>query len=199
MSGLLLQARRLAATEIVSAAPVRRVLLLALFALLTALGAHVAVPLSFGPVPLSLQTLFVVLAGLLLGARLGAASQALYLAAGFAGMPVFAHGWGGAAVLLGPTGGYLLAFPAAAALAGWAADRSRAWGSGAAYAGLAAGALLGGVAILAGGWAQLTILTGSAARALEVGVLPFLVGDAVKLALAIVLASGLKPRFRQLL
>jgi hypothetical protein len=131
MSELLLQARRLAAVEVVSAAPVRRALLLALFALLTALGAYVAVPLPVGPVPLSLQTLFVLLCGLLLGPRLGAAAQAAYLTAGFVGLPVFAQGFGGPGVLLGPTGGYLIAFPAAAALArlgggtGAAAGRQR--------------------------------------------------------------------------
>jgi biotin transport system substrate-specific component len=199
MGELLLQARRLAAAEVVGATPARRALLVALFALLTALGAHLAVPLPVGPVPLSMQTAFVLLSGLLLGARLGAAAQALYLAAGLAGMPVFAHGFGGPAVLLGPTGGYLIAFPAAAALAGWVADRSRTSSHVRSLALLAAGAVLGSAAILAGGWAHLTMLGGSAARALAVGVLPFLAGDAAKVVLALVLAAGLKPRFRQLL
>jgi len=199
MSELLLQARRLAAVEVVSAAPVRRALLLALFALLTALGAYVAVPLPVGPVPLSLQTLFVLLCGLLLGPRLGAAAQATYLTAGFMGLPVFAQGFGGPGVLLGPTGGYLIAFPAAAALAGWVAERAQRPGGSAAVAALAAGALLGSATILLGGWAQLSVITGSPARAAAVGVLPFLAGDAVKLGFAVVLAAGLGPRFRQLL
>ncbi|NJD11159.1 MAG: biotin transporter BioY [Gemmatimonadetes bacterium] len=195
MSELLLTARRLAALEVVSTAPLRRALLLALFALLTALGAYVAVPLPVGPVPLSLQTLFVILSGLLLGARLGAASQALYLAAGFAGLPVFAQGLAGPGVLLGPTGGYLLAFPAAAALAGWLAARTRGPAS---VLVLTAAAALGSATILAGGWAQLAILVGSAPRAAAIGIVPFLIGDVLKVGLGVLLAAALEPRFRQL-
>ncbi|MFN2327253.1 MAG: biotin transporter BioY, partial [Gemmatimonadales bacterium] len=78
----------------------------AAFALATAFGAHVAVPLT--PVPVTLQTLFVVLAGAMLGPRLGAASQIAYLGMGIAGLPVFVGGFG-LAYLAGPTGGYLLA------------------------------------------------------------------------------------------
>jgi len=199
MSELLLHARRLAALEVVSAAPVRRTLLLSLFAVLTALGAYLSVPLPVGPVPLSMQTLFVVLSGLLLGARLGAAAQGLYLTAGFLGLPVFAQGFGGPGVLLGPTGGYLLAFPAAAALAGWLADRGRRLGGSASLSALAAGAVVGGAIILLGGWAQLAVLGGNPVRAAAVGVLPFLTGDAIKAGFALVLAAGLKPRFRRLL
>jgi len=192
-----MQARRLASAEVVSAAPARRVLLAALFALLTALGAHLSVPLP-GPVPLSMQTLFVVLSGLLLGARLGAAAQATYLAAGILGLPVFAHGFGGPGVLLGATGGYLLAFPAAAALAGWCAERGERRRGAVAFMLLLAGAVAGSAAILAGGWAQLTLLTGSASRAAAVGVLPFLLGDLFKVALALLLAVGLRSRVREL-
>lgn len=199
MGELLLQARRIAGIQVVSAAPARRTLLVAVFALLTALGAYLAVPLPTGPVPLSMQTMFVLLSGLLLGARLGAAAQVVYLAAGLAGMPVFAHGFGGPAVLLGPTGGYLIAFPFAAALAGWVAERAPRASLPLSLAVLAAGAALGSVAILAGGWAQLTVMGGDVSRALAVGVLPFLAGDAAKLVLAVVLVAGLKPRFRQLL
>jgi biotin transport system substrate-specific component len=175
------------------------VLLVALFALLTALGAHLAVPLPFGPVPLSMQTLFVLLSGLLLGAGPGAAAQAAYVAAGIAGIPVFAHGFGGPGVLLGPTGGYLLAFPVAAAIAGWAAERARGRSLASSVLVLAAGAILASATILGGGWGYLTLLGGDPARALTVGVLPFLAGDAAKVVLAVVLAAGLKPRFRQLL
>jgi len=199
MGELFVQARRLAAAEVITASPARRALLVVLFAILTTLGAHLAVPLPVGPVPLSMQTTFVLLSGLLLGARLGAAAQAAYLAAGLAGMPVFAHGFGGPGVLLGPTGGYLMAFPAAAALAGWVAGRYQGRNTTAALAALSLGAVLGSVAILAGGWAHLTVLGGDPGRALTVGVLPFVAGDAAKLVLAVVLAAGLKRRFRQLL
>jgi biotin transport system substrate-specific component len=90
---------------------------IALFAAATALSARLEIPHE--PVPYTLQTLLVLLSGAFLGARNGALSQLLYLAAGIAGAPVFAGGAFGVARLLGPTGGYLLAFPAAAALTGF--------------------------------------------------------------------------------
>jgi biotin transport system substrate-specific component len=87
------------------------------FALATAFGARLEIPHE--PVPYTLQTMVVLLAGALLGARNGALSQLFYLGLGIAGAPVFAGGAFGYAVLLGPTGGYLLAFPVAAALTGY--------------------------------------------------------------------------------
>jgi biotin transporter BioY len=97
-----------------------------LFAALTALGARVTVPLPFTPVPVTLQVLFPLLAGLLLGSKRGALSQAEYVAAGLAGLPVFAKGGSGLAYLFGPTGGYLLGFIAAAFLVGELAAKMRA-------------------------------------------------------------------------
>ena len=87
-----------------------------LFAAATAAGSRLEIP--HVPVPFTLQTLAVLLAGAFLGARNGAFSQAAYLLAGVAGLPVFAGGSWGAALLLGPTGGYLLAFPLAALVVG---------------------------------------------------------------------------------
>src|SRR5512138_2923700 len=87
------------------------------FVLLMALGAHVRIPLPWTPVPVTLQTLFLHLAGASLGSGLGALSQVLYLALGAANLPVFAGG-AGAAALLGPTAGYLVGFVGAAALTG---------------------------------------------------------------------------------
>ena len=84
-----------------------------LFTLLTTLGAIVRIPLPNTPVPLTLQTVFVVLSGVALGARLGLASQLLYVALGTAGMPIFANGGSGIAYVTGPTAGYLLGFHAA--------------------------------------------------------------------------------------
>src|SRR5512133_3318612 len=97
-----------------------QVLLATGFALLTALGAVVQIPI--GPVPITLQVLFVLLSGLVLGSRLGALSQIEYLAIGFAGAPVFAGGKAGIVALLGPTGGYLVGFVVAAYLAGLIAE-----------------------------------------------------------------------------
>ncbi len=90
------------------------------FACLTALGALVQIPI--GPVPITLQVLFVLLSGLVLGSRLGALSQMEYLAIGFAGAPVFTQGKSGLIALLGPTGGYLVGFVVAAYLSGLVAE-----------------------------------------------------------------------------
>lgn len=90
------------------------------FACLTALGAVVQIPI--GPVPITLQVLFVLLSGLVLGSRLGALSQMQYLAMGLAGAPVFAGGKSGLIALLGPTGGYLVGFVVAAYVAGLVAE-----------------------------------------------------------------------------
>ena len=96
----------------------RRLLAVLGFALATTVAARVAVPLPGTAVPFTLQVAAVLLAGVVMGPRFGAASQAVYVMAGFVGLPVFMAG-GGPAYLLGPTGGYLIAFPAAAAVAGF--------------------------------------------------------------------------------
>jgi biotin transport system substrate-specific component len=103
----------------------RELMLITLFAALTALGARVTIPLPFTPVPVTLQVLFPLLAGLLLGSKRGALSQAEYVAAGLAGLPVFAKGGSGLAYFLGPTGGYLLGFIAAAFVVGELAAMNR--------------------------------------------------------------------------
>lgn len=93
---------------------------------LTAIAAQVSVPLPFTPVPFTLQPMIVLLGGAVLGSRLGLTSQVLYLAAGIAGLPVFAASpvlLQGAARLLGPTGGYLMSYPFAAFVAGYLAER----------------------------------------------------------------------------
>src|SRR3989339_1178484 len=90
----------------------------ALFAALTAAVSPIKIPLGFTPVPITLQTLMVLLSGAMLGARYGALSQFLYLVLGAAGLPVFAGGSGGIASLFGPTGGYLFSYPIAAFIVG---------------------------------------------------------------------------------
>ena len=150
------------------------------FSLLTALAAQVVIPLPFTPVPLTGQTFAVLLTGALLGSRLGALAMLAYLAEGAAGLPFFRAGAGGVGHLLGPTAGYLLAFPAAAFVTGLLAERG--WDRR--FLTAAAAMALGSFVILAGGWAWLAFALGSAARAFELGVAPFLVGDVVKIALA---------------
>lgn len=159
------------------------------FAAALAAAAQVALPIPGSPVPITLQPMVVVLAGLWLGPAAAAASMALYLVAGAAGLPVFTpFGAPGVARLLGPTGGYLLAYP----LAAW--TTSRLAGDAASYArrGLAAS---GGIVVLyVGGLAQLTVLTGSLERAALMGAMPFVVLDVVKAHVAAALASPRRPR-----
>jgi len=172
----------------------RRLAAAGLAAALVAASAQLAVPLAFSPVPMTLQPLAVLVVGALLGPRLGAAALVLYLAAGIAGLPVFAPGGlPGAARLVGPTGGYLLAFPVAAALVGAAAGARP--GIGRVLLACAAGMIV----IHAGGAAHLALLGGDASLAFRVGFVPFLTGDLLKigLAAAIILTSG--PRLRPLL
>jgi biotin transport system substrate-specific component len=154
---------------------------------LTAAAAQVSIPLPFTPVPFTLQPMIVLVGGAALGSRLGPTSQVLYLLAGLAGLPVFAASPvlpQGIARLLGPTGGYLLSYPIAACVAGWLAerrfDRRYATSIVAMACGLAV-IFAFGVAWLA--WfAQPTAVGVSAA--LRVGLYPFLVADALKIALA---------------
>jgi biotin transport system substrate-specific component len=158
------------------AAVVRRSLAILAGALLVGLLAQVAIPLSGTPVPITLQVPGVLLVAGVLGPGAGAASMVIYLALGAAGLPVFASvGLPGFARLLGPTGGYLLAYPLAAALAG------RVMGDGRSWLRLAGGLLAGLAVIHAGGAAQLAVLTGSLGTALRQGLLPFLLVDLLKL------------------
>ncbi|SMC17208.1 biotin transport system substrate-specific component [Desulfacinum hydrothermale DSM 13146] len=165
---------------------IRKMVLVCLMTALTAVGAQIAVPI--GPVPIVLTNLFVLLAGLLLGPTQGAAAMGLYLLLGAVGLPVFANFKGGLAHLLGPTGGYLLGFVAAAWLVGVLSHgRPSRWFDGIAV-------VLGSLVIYALGVPWLKVVTGMAwTKALAVGMLPFLVGDAVKAAAAVMLAWSLRP------
>jgi biotin transport system substrate-specific component len=167
------------------AARATRTLAVALGAALVALAAQIAIPLPGTPVPMTLQPLAVLLVGGLLGPELGASALLVYLALGAAGLPVFTpYGLPGMARLLGPTGGYLLAYPVAAFAVGKVVgDRAR-WGR------VTLAALAGLGLIHLGGLTQLLLLTGSAAGAVRLGTLPFLLGDALKLAVAVLI---LKP------
>ena len=152
------------------------------FALLTALGAQVQIPLT--PVPITMQTFFVLLGGLILGSRLGASAQTLYVALGALGVPMFAGGALGFACLLGPTGGYLVGFVGAAWLVGQLARGLDPKGPRAAWQVMAVLAA-GTVAIYVPGVYWLARMTGMGFRsALVAGVLPFLATDALKAVLA---------------
>lgn len=157
--------------------------------ILAAVCAHIVLPLYFTPVPLSLQPLAVLLLGLLLSPRLAGITMAAYLAEGAMGLPVFAPSIdapGGIAHLFGPTGGYLLAYPAAAILVSFLWRRA---GRRLAPALLAAAA--GDLLILGCGALWLGTLTHlTAASALAMAVVPFLPGDALKVVAAVALATA---------
>ena len=161
----------------------RDVMLVVTFSLINAAAAQVSIPLPFTPVPITGQTFAVLLTGALLGSRLGAWSLLLYLAEGAAGLPVFALGRSGLVTLLGPTAGYLIAFPAAAFAVGWLAERG--WDRRALTTALAM--VVGNVVIYAGGVSWLARLVGGLPEAVALGMAPFLIGDAIKLVLAAVL------------
>lgn len=147
-----------------------------------ALAAQVSVPLPFSPVPVTGQTLAVLLLGGALGARLGALTVAAYVVAGAAGLPVFAGGAAGAARLVGPTGGYLVGFIAAAAIVGWAAERG--WTTRVTRT--IAAMLLGEAAIYAFGLAWLARFP-LPVSLFDAGLLPFVVGDIYKVGVAVAL------------
>jgi biotin transport system substrate-specific component len=161
--------------------------------LFVALCARLTLPLPFTPVPLTLQNFAVLLVGLTLGSRGGFAALALYLAEGASGLPVFnPTGPGGIAQLLGPTGGYLLAYPVVAALAGLIAERRAKTFRRAAVA-----ATLGEILLFASGLAWLTIFTqGSWRQAVNFGLYPFVFAEVVKVMAAAAIAVRL-PRLKR--
>ncbi len=151
--------------------------------------------------PFTLQPVAVLLAGLLLGPILGAGSQFAYLALGAAGLPVFAAG-GGLAYLGGPTGGYLMAFPVAAAVAGWIVGDSGARPTVQRVLRTVTAAVAGLATLHLGGASWLALqpwLIGGSADVLRLTFEPFLLGDLLKVALVGVVSVGLGGRVRRLL
>lgn len=165
--------------------PVQATAVAAGVAILSA-SSHVAVPMV--PVPITLQTLAVTLIGALFGWRLGAATVIAWLGLGALGLPVLA-GVGGVARFMGPTAGYLFAFPLAAALAGALAQRG--W-DGARPGRAFLNMLVGNAACLVVGWAWLSVSLGAGA-AFAVGVAPFLIGAVLKAGLGAVILAGFAP------
>lgn len=157
-------------------AALRSVLLAILGSIFVALISQLYVPLE--PVPITMQTFAVLLIGAAYGWRLGAATIALYLFEGAIGLPVFAEMTAGYGILLGPSGGYLVGFVFAAALVGWLAEHR--WDRHVILTGAAM--VLGNLVIYALGLAWLWKFVGG--KVLELGIIPFLLGDALKIALA---------------
>ncbi len=159
----------------------------ALFAVLTMIGAWISIPI--GIVPITLQTLFTYLAATLLGAKRGALSQLIYIMIGVTGLPVFAGGHGGAEVLFGPTGGYLIGFIIGAFITGKLYEirekPSFIW--------ILFCILIGTFVIYILGILQLSYWIGSIREAIIVGILLFLPGDIIKMILASYLTLKIQP------
>ncbi len=155
----------------------RDVILIIIGSLFVAALAQVEIPLPFTPVPITGQTFGVLLVGAALGSKRGAASLGLYLAEGMIGLPFFAGGAHGIGVVIGATGGYLLGFILAAYLIGLLAERGLERTARTSFIPF----LVGTVIIYACGVTWLAYMLGSFSQALEYGLLPFLIGDAIKL------------------
>lgn len=160
-----------------------------MFGALTALGAYLMIPLP--PVPVTMQTLFVILAGALLGGYLGALSQVVYILLGVIGLPVFSGGKAGFGVLIGPTGGYLIGFVVGALVIGKLTSLKRdpglLW---------LMGSMLAGVAIIYTlGIAQLMLVAKlDFIKAISVGLLPPLPGDIIKIVVAAFICRKIRAR-----
>lgn len=164
----------------------------ALMAAFTAVAAQITIPLA--PVPFTFQVLAVILTGLLLGPRYGAIAQTVYVLVGAVGAPVFAGFAGGLGVIAGPTGGYLVSYPLAAAVAGLAAHATiNAPRRKALWVGILWGTL-GLTVIYAVGATWLAVISNlPPAVALAQGVLPFVVFDLIKVGLAAAVAVAAAP------
>ena len=162
-----------------------------LLAALTAAGAYLSIPI--GPVPIILQNMFVLLSGLLLGSRWGLASVGVYILAGAFGLPVFAGGLGGISRIAGPTGGYLLGYLPAVYVIGLITEKIKQNMVVDVIA-----MICGCIIIYACGVTWLKVLTGmTLAKTLTVGMYPFLIGDALKIAAAAAIAKSLRPVIMQ--
>jgi len=181
---------------------IRRVVIIALLAALIVAGAYISIPI--GPVPITLQTLFILLAGLLGGRRIAIPAVAVYLALGAMGLPVFSGGTGGFARFFSPTGGFLLSWLPAVAIAGICSDigyhpasqegqtatkKHLLW--------MILGAVSATIIIYAIGLPILKLnLDFSWSKTIAIGMLPFLPGDLLKLASAVILGNLFSPKVR---
>jgi len=168
----------------------RNVALIVSGSLVVALCARVAIPLPGTPVPLTVQNFGVLLVGLMLGSRRGFAALALYLAEGAMGMPVFSPtGPGGVAQLLGPTGGFLLAYPLVAFLAGYIFEHGRKN-----FARAMVGGFVAEIVLFASGLTWLAVLTHSVAAAFRLGLYWFVFAEVIKIMVAAAVASRWERR-----
>lgn len=169
----------------------RRMVYAAMFGALTAIGSLIVIPMQ--PVPITLQTLFTSLAGVLLGGYTGALSQVVYVLLGVIGLPVFAGGKAGLGTLLGPTGGYLIGFIVAAYVIGRMVEARKEPG----LVWITISLVIGNLVIYALGVMQLSLVAHlSIVKALLLGVVPFLFGDLLKLAAAALISYKLRNNIK---
>jgi biotin transport system substrate-specific component len=165
----------------------RDVILIVLGALFVAALAQIEIPLPFTPVPITGQTFGVLLVGAALGSKRGAASLISYLALGVIGLPFFAGGAHGLNILIGATGGYLIGFVVSTYVIGLLAERGLERNVRTSLIPFLVGTLI----IYVCGVSWLTVVFGSVGRALAAGLIPFLIGDAIKLIAASLLLPGM--------
>lgn len=193
------QLMEVARKEVITSKSLCRVLGVVTFIFLTAIGAFVRIPLAFTPVPITLQTFFVLLSGAVLGGRLGAASQVGYLVLGGMGLAIFTGAGGGMLHLMGPTGGYLVGFVAASWVVGKLIHRSNTARDKTNFPLILSSFIIGSLIIYLLGFLQLALVFGcSLKRALAMGVAPFILGDILKALLAASLYKGFQPRLKSI-
>lgn len=180
--------------QIILSKPLGRIILLTIFVIMISLGAFVRIPLPFSPVPITLQTMFVLLSAALLGNRLGVITQLSYILLGVLGLPIFAGAGSGLLYLLGPTAGYLYGFILSSLFLGSLIKYSKNnWLS------IFSLFCLADFIILISGvfWLRF-IFRYSLPRLLLIGMIPFIPGDLFKAALATTLYLKLRPRLKKI-
>jgi len=176
--------------EIIAGKAASRVFGVTAFIILTALGAFVRIPLMFTPVPITLQTMFVLLGAALLGRSLGATAQIAYMFLGFAGLPIFTGAGSGLLYLSGPTGGYIFGFVLASIFLGRAIKRAGNNPFSIFGLFLAADAILFACGIL---WLRI-LFAQPLDHLLFIGLLPFVPGEVLKISAAVILYRKISPR-----
>ena len=170
------------------------IVLSSLFAILTGIGAFIAIPI--GPVPITMQTLFTYLAGGILGSKWGALSQVIYVILGLIGIPFFAGGKAGIGVLVGPTGGYLIGFVVGAYVMGWLIEFRRSLS----FMWILFSMVIGTLVIYTLGIIQLSLwLKIGLEKAILIGVLPFIVGDSLKILLATYITIKIRKLYKPMI
>lgn len=180
--------------EVIVNKTICRVIGVSVFVILTSLGAFVRIPLPFTPVPITLQTFFVLLSGALLGSNLGALSQLSYIFLGVAGLPIFTGAGSGIFYLFGPTGGYLFGFVLAAVFVGRVIKYSQNN-----FFSVFSILFFGDLILLGAGMLWLKLIFGYALiKLLFIGFLPFIPGDLLKILVATNLYLKLNPRLKEI-